>query len=141
MNVSKNMTHQKQIQVIHNRTLGIVIESVKISYQQFIDCNHEMDRSEVDMKIEQLKKIVRELEKKHFSKDLARIDESQKKGYQEDFYLRILKACPSLKLEDNEDIDKKVVYGYRILGGISQSDFYLKEYDLIIEFDGPCHFF
>lgn len=71
-----------------------------------------MDRSEVDMKIEQLKKIVTELEMKHFSKDLARDDSTHKKGLQEDFYLNILKACPSLKLEDNEDIDKKVVNGY-----------------------------
>ena len=38
-------------------------------------------------------------------------------------------------------MDERIKFGYQLKDGLMTSDFYFPEYDMIIELDGPCHFF
>ena len=82
-----------------------------------------------------MNKLVEEIDKKHVNKNDFVFGNREPRNEQEDLYLRILKACPSLKLDNKEDIEQKVKLGHLFLGGLTSCDFYLKEQDLIIEFD------
>lgn len=38
-------------------------------------------------------------------------------------------------------MEDRIDFGYQFKDGLMTSDFYIPEYDMIIEMDGPCHFF
>lgn len=54
----------------------------------------------------------------------------------EDFYLSIIRGVPSIDVEFDE-----VKFGQMVAGGLTRSDIYIPMWDLVIEFDGPCHYF
>ena len=80
-------------------------------------------------------------EKNILSKELLKFGNQDASSKLESFYMNILQACPSLNLKTKQDFDQKVVIGYKYLDGLYSCDFYLKEFDMVVEFDGPCHFF
>jgi len=53
----------------------------------------------------------------------------------------MLMASPTFNFKDEKDMDNRIKFGYQVMNGLMTSDFYIPEYDMIIEIDGPCHFF
>jgi len=63
------------------------------------------------------------------------------KSSQENFYRMMLMAVPTFNFKDEKDMDERIIFGHQLKEGLMSSDFYFPEHDMIIELDGPCHFF
>ena len=56
----------------------------------------------------------------------------------------MIRGVPSLKKyfdKNKKIIDNKILLNHSIAGGLKTCDIFIPELDLVIEFDGPTHYF
>ena len=89
----------------------------------------------IEERVQAIKELKQEIQSKIIDKKLLSEENAEMSSKLQSFYENLMKNVPSI----DPDMDD-IVFGMEIAGGLSRCDIYVPLFDLVIEFDGPCHF-
>ena len=100
-----------------------------------------MSKTGIANELKILDETLVQLEEQLFDQKLLEYENEPAPSRLETFYEAILQAVGPLTDDPERPWKSRVVVNYNVCKGLKTVDLYLPDWDIVIEFDGPPHFF